>query len=209
MKKKVGLVTTARVTHATPANVYAHSVWRGFESETTEGCTEQVDIAQQVGEGMSTHISWGTAAAIVILPQGVSSRRTDTLQQKVCSAVATYEVTCCRVLEKNSPCPLKDLHNRRSRNMYGRLRTVLRSQAGGYLAIIRQVRYIALLWQFLFYSCSIQNISTRICPRMLHSMLSDCERCTGWGPLRKNNGHVLLIRILGAETRNFKGMSAW
>ncbi|CAN0534952.1 unnamed protein product [Scytosiphon promiscuus] len=48
MNKKVGVVTTARITHATPSNVYAHSVDRSYESAVPEGCTEQVDIAQQV-----------------------------------------------------------------------------------------------------------------------------------------------------------------
>lgn len=48
MGKKVGVVSTARITHATPANVYARSVDRNYESEVPEGCTEQVDIAQQV-----------------------------------------------------------------------------------------------------------------------------------------------------------------
>ncbi|CAM9237306.1 unnamed protein product [Scytosiphon promiscuus] len=47
MNKKVGVVSTARITHATPAGVYARSVDRNFESEVPEGCTEQVDIAQQ------------------------------------------------------------------------------------------------------------------------------------------------------------------
>lgn len=48
MNKKVGVVSTARITHATPAGVYARSVDRNFEAEVPEGCTEQVDIAQQV-----------------------------------------------------------------------------------------------------------------------------------------------------------------
>lgn len=48
MNKKVGVVSTARITHATPAGVYARSVDRDFEAEVPEGCTEQVDIAQQV-----------------------------------------------------------------------------------------------------------------------------------------------------------------
>lgn len=48
MNKKVGVVSTARITHATPAGVYARSVDRNFEASVPEGCTEQVDIAQQV-----------------------------------------------------------------------------------------------------------------------------------------------------------------
>lgn len=48
MKKKVGVVSSARITHATPAGVYARSVDRNYEADVPEGCTEQVDIAQQV-----------------------------------------------------------------------------------------------------------------------------------------------------------------
>lgn len=48
MNKKVGVVSTARLTHATPAAVYARSVDRDYEAAVPEGCTEQVDIAQQV-----------------------------------------------------------------------------------------------------------------------------------------------------------------
>lgn len=50
MNKKVGVVSSARITHATPAGVYARSVDRNFEAGVPEGCTEQVDIAQQVCE---------------------------------------------------------------------------------------------------------------------------------------------------------------
>lgn len=48
MNKKIGVVSTARITHATPAGVYARTVDRDFEASVPEGCTEQVDIAQQV-----------------------------------------------------------------------------------------------------------------------------------------------------------------
>ena len=48
MNKKVGVVSSARITHATPAGVYSRSVDRNFEADVPEGCTEQVDIAQQV-----------------------------------------------------------------------------------------------------------------------------------------------------------------
>lgn len=48
MNKKVGVVSTARITHATPAGVYARSVDRTFEASVPDGCVEQVDIAQQV-----------------------------------------------------------------------------------------------------------------------------------------------------------------
>lgn len=48
MNKKIGVVTTTSITHATPAAVYARSVDRDYEADVPEGCTEQVDIAQQV-----------------------------------------------------------------------------------------------------------------------------------------------------------------
>ncbi|CAM9760274.1 unnamed protein product [Ectocarpus sp. 6 AP-2014] len=47
MNKKVGVVSSARITHATPAGIYARSVDRNYEADVPEGCTEQVDIAQQ------------------------------------------------------------------------------------------------------------------------------------------------------------------
>lgn len=48
----VGIVSTARVTHATPGSVLAHSADRNFEdnSKLPEGCTGQKDIAQQLIE---------------------------------------------------------------------------------------------------------------------------------------------------------------
>lgn len=48
MGKKVGVVSTARITHATPAAVYAHSADRDYESSVPDDCTEQIDIASQV-----------------------------------------------------------------------------------------------------------------------------------------------------------------
>lgn len=48
MGKKVGVVSTARITHATPAAVYARSADRKFEASVPEECTEQKDIALQV-----------------------------------------------------------------------------------------------------------------------------------------------------------------
>ncbi len=52
--KAAGFVTTARVTHATPSNLYAHSVDRNWEADShldarrpdADGCTE--DIARQL-----------------------------------------------------------------------------------------------------------------------------------------------------------------
>ena len=43
--KWTGLVTTARVTHATPAAAFAHSASRNWESSAPEGCD---DIAAQL-----------------------------------------------------------------------------------------------------------------------------------------------------------------
>lgn len=50
INKKVGVVSTARITHATPAPAYAHSVDRNYESSVPDDGTEQVDIADQVRE---------------------------------------------------------------------------------------------------------------------------------------------------------------
>ncbi len=49
MNKSVGVVSTARITHATPAAVYAHAADRNFEddSQLPEGCTVP-DIAAQL-----------------------------------------------------------------------------------------------------------------------------------------------------------------
>ena len=48
--KSVGVVSTARLTHATPAGVYAKTVDRNWEdnSKLPEGCTAQKDIAAQL-----------------------------------------------------------------------------------------------------------------------------------------------------------------
>lgn len=48
MNKKVGVVSTARITHATPAAMYARSADRNYEAYVPGECTEQVDIAKQV-----------------------------------------------------------------------------------------------------------------------------------------------------------------
>ena len=55
MNKKVGVVSTARITHATPAAAYARSVDRDYESSVPDDCTEQVNIAQQVRKPLSIH----------------------------------------------------------------------------------------------------------------------------------------------------------
>lgn len=53
--KSIGIVTTARITHATPAAVYAHSAHRNWEddSKIPAGC-EQKDIAQQLYDKLIT-----------------------------------------------------------------------------------------------------------------------------------------------------------
>lgn len=53
MGKSVGIVSTARLTHATPASVYAHSADRNFEADSNlpEGCA-QADIASQLIDAM-------------------------------------------------------------------------------------------------------------------------------------------------------------
>ena len=46
--KSVGAVTTTRVTHATPAAVYAKPAFRDWEDEVREGCANSRDIATQL-----------------------------------------------------------------------------------------------------------------------------------------------------------------
>ncbi len=51
--KSVGVVTTTRITHATPAAAYARTVARDWEETVPEGCTVQKDIASQLIDAMS------------------------------------------------------------------------------------------------------------------------------------------------------------
>ncbi len=55
--KSVGVVSTARITHATPATVYAHSADRNFEDNSglPEGCS-QPDIAAQLIDQMKAGV---------------------------------------------------------------------------------------------------------------------------------------------------------
>ncbi len=57
MGKSVGVISTARITHATPAAVYARSVNRDFEDNSTlpEGCTQK-DIADQLLDQMKAGV---------------------------------------------------------------------------------------------------------------------------------------------------------
>ncbi|MEX2520016.1 MAG: alkaline phosphatase [Paracoccaceae bacterium] len=50
--KSIGIVTTTRLTHATPAAVYAHSVSRRWEGATPKGCAQK-DIAAQLFDAMA------------------------------------------------------------------------------------------------------------------------------------------------------------
>lgn len=50
--KASGIVSTARITHATPAASYAKTVDRNFEAGLPEGCTQQKDIANQLMDAM-------------------------------------------------------------------------------------------------------------------------------------------------------------
>ncbi len=56
MGKETGIVSTARITHATPASAYAKTVDRNFEASVPEGCTEQADIATQLIDAMEAGI---------------------------------------------------------------------------------------------------------------------------------------------------------
>ena len=52
MGKSVGAVSTARITHATPASMYAKTADRNYEAAVPEGCDTQDDIATQLIEAM-------------------------------------------------------------------------------------------------------------------------------------------------------------
>ena len=52
MDKSVGVVSTARLTHATPAAVYSKTANRNWETDVPEDCTAQKDIAAQLIDAM-------------------------------------------------------------------------------------------------------------------------------------------------------------
>ncbi|PLW78556.1 alkaline phosphatase [Cohaesibacter celericrescens] len=52
--KSVGIVTTARLTHATPAAVYSKTANRNWEDSLPEGCSAQKDIASQLVDGLKS-----------------------------------------------------------------------------------------------------------------------------------------------------------
>ncbi len=56
MGKETGIVSTARITHATPASAYAKTVDRNFEASVPEGCDTQKDIATQLIDAMEAGI---------------------------------------------------------------------------------------------------------------------------------------------------------
>ncbi|MFV0358578.1 alkaline phosphatase [Tropicimonas sp.] len=64
--KSVGTVSTARITHATPAGVYAKTANRDWEGEVPEGCTDSKDIATQLIDQME--------AGVIDLAMGGGSR---------------------------------------------------------------------------------------------------------------------------------------
>ncbi|MCF8498852.1 MAG: alkaline phosphatase [Rhodospirillum sp.] len=73
--KSVGAVTTARLTHATPAAVYAKTAHRNWEDEVPEGCTAQKDIATQLIDAMeagTVDIALGGGARYFI-PKGTAT----------------------------------------------------------------------------------------------------------------------------------------
>ena len=99
--KSVGIISTARLTHATPASGYAHSADRNFEddSDLPEGC-EVPDIATQLLDAMTSgfvDIAMGGGRrhflpADVTDEEGGAGRRTDgrNLVEEAQSAGARY-----------------------------------------------------------------------------------------------------------------------
>ena len=87
MGKSTGFVTTARVTHATPASTYAKTVDRNFEddSELPANCNTQTDIASQLINAMESgliQVAMGGGARHFVpedeeLLVGGTGRRTD------------------------------------------------------------------------------------------------------------------------------------
>lgn len=54
--KSTGIISTARITHATPAAAYAKTVDRNFEASVPEGCETQTDIATQLVDAMEAGV---------------------------------------------------------------------------------------------------------------------------------------------------------
>ncbi|WP_138465642.1 alkaline phosphatase [Poseidonocella sp. HB161398] len=73
--KSVGAVTTARLTHATPAAVYAKTAHRDYEDAVPEGCDTQKDIASQLIDAMAAgtvDIAMGGGARYFV-PEGTAT----------------------------------------------------------------------------------------------------------------------------------------
>lgn len=83
--KSVGLVTTARLTHATPAAVYAKTAYRDWEEAVPEGCDGSRDIAVQMIDAMKSGMidfamgggRRNFAPKDAVLDEGDSGRRED------------------------------------------------------------------------------------------------------------------------------------
>ncbi|WP_048648985.1 alkaline phosphatase [Nitratireductor soli] len=85
--KSVGVISTARITHATPAGVYAKTANRDWEDNTglPEGCTAQKDIAAQLVDAMkagTVDLAFGGGRAHFLPEQitdeeGKKGKRTD------------------------------------------------------------------------------------------------------------------------------------
>ncbi|MCA0919629.1 alkaline phosphatase [Pseudooceanicola nanhaiensis] len=83
--KSVGIVSTARLTHATPAAVYSKTANRNWEDAVPEGCTAQTDIAAQMIDAMTSgmlDIALGGGARYFVpkgtaTPNGGSGHRAD------------------------------------------------------------------------------------------------------------------------------------
>lgn len=54
--KSVGVISTARITHATPAAVYAKTADRNWEDAVPEGCTDSKDVADQLIDQMKAGV---------------------------------------------------------------------------------------------------------------------------------------------------------
>ncbi|KAA5606440.1 alkaline phosphatase [Roseospira marina] len=73
--KSVGIATTARLTHATPAAVYAKTAYRNWEGDVPAECTNSKDIATQLIDAMeagTVDVALGGGARYFV-PKGVET----------------------------------------------------------------------------------------------------------------------------------------
>lgn len=78
-KKKIGVVTTARITHATPACVYSHSAERNWEGSTADGLREAMEHYDDLDEDLGcTQIQKDIATQLIdaMLGEGPHGTRT-------------------------------------------------------------------------------------------------------------------------------------